>query len=294
MAEPPDELGERIKWCRMLLKREIAQLEKQAAPADPPDRHPRNALWLQQIGDSLVKASGSIDPGVAEAAIVNVHTGRRETVPLNPKLSVEKNAALYHKKSKKALRADAAVTRERTSSETGLQKLRGALQHLNSVTARAGLPEITEAIDSAFLLLGELVPGVAHGGTGNNAAIPYRHVSLHGWDIYIGKTDEQNDELSLKFAAPADIWFHVAGYAGSHVIIQRPKGAPEPPEPVITAAASLSAWFSKVRNAPFAEVHMAEARNVHKRQGAPAGQVMVERWKSLRVAPRSPDAVTGN
>ena len=48
-----------------------------------------------------------------------------------------------------------------------------------------------------------------------------------GWSIYAGKTDEDNDILSLRFARPNEHWFHVNGMAGSHVILRPPEGNPE-------------------------------------------------------------------
>ena len=118
---------------------------------------------------------------------------------------------------------------------------------------------------------------------------PFRHIHIDGWDIYIGKNDSQNDELSSSFATPWDIWFHVADHPGSHVLIRRPKGREMPTKEILEKVAALAVWFSKARNAPFAKVNYTEARNVHKRKNAPAGEVVVERCKKLKVSPCSPE-----
>jgi predicted ribosome quality control (RQC) complex YloA/Tae2 family protein len=57
---------------------------------------------------------------------------------------------------------------------------------------------------------------------------------------------------------------------------------------VVRKVAALAVWFSKAKHTSYAEVHYTEARFVRKRRHAPAGQVMIERYKSVRVSPRSP------
>ena len=49
---------------------------------------------------------------------------------------------------------------------------------------------------------------------------PYHYISSDGYDIYVGKNNFQNDELSFKFASGNDWWFHAKGQPGSHVIVK--------------------------------------------------------------------------
>jgi predicted ribosome quality control (RQC) complex YloA/Tae2 family protein len=120
------------------------------------------------------------------------------------------------------------------------------------------------------------------------AMVPYRHFHFDGWDVYIGKNDVQNDELSLKFAKPQDIWMHVAALAGSHVIIRREKNSGPPPKEILQKTASLAAWFSKARNASMVKVNVTEARCVSKQKNAPPGEVVLRTYKTIRAAPVSP------
>jgi len=110
----------------------------------------------------------------------------------------------------------------------------------------------------------------------------------------LGKNSEQNDELSIKFAKPSDIWLHVAAHAGSHVIIRHKKDTPNPPKDVIHKAAQLAVWYSKARHTSYAEVHVTEARFVRKRRHAPPGEVIAERCKAVRVEPKDPKLIVPN
>jgi predicted ribosome quality control (RQC) complex YloA/Tae2 family protein len=114
---------------------------------------------------------------------------------------------------------------------------------------------------------------------------PYRSFTLGGFEILVGKAATDNDHLTFNVAEPYDLWLHVAGGTpGSHVVIRNPeRGAV--PEDVTRCAAELAAWYSKARNAARVEVHVCRAGDVKKARGAPAGQVQIARFKSLRVAP---------
>ena len=119
---------------------------------------------------------------------------------------------------------------------------------------------------------------------------PYRTVEVDGFIVLIGRSDEENDLLTFEVAEPADVWMHVAGYSGSHVVIRNPERLPEVPEPVLRRSAELAAWFSKGRAAKRVEVHVCRARDVSKPPGFPAGKVLLAHWTRLRVEPRPLDA----
>jgi predicted ribosome quality control (RQC) complex YloA/Tae2 family protein len=275
---------------KMLLKREICRIENDTPPAAAKER---NALWLEQIGKSIEAAPHHLIPGADKATIVNISTNREEIIPVNPKLTALENAALYLKKSRKARKNEAGNDRESEEAARRLELLRDAYRRICTLTDTADASVVAEAVAAAAGALKTVLPELKFPDTEKPETIaaspPYRRVTIDGWDIFLGRTETDNDELSLRFAAPADLWFHAAGCAGSHCIIRRPKGAPPPPLKVIEAAASLAAWYSKARNAPRAEVHMTEARFVGKRRNAPAGEVTVQQWKSLKVVPRSAD-----
>ena len=122
---------------------------------------------------------------------------------------------------------------------------------------------------------------------------PYRSFVFEGFEILVGKAATDNDHLTFNVAEPHDSWLHVAGGTpGSHVIIRNPeKGAI--PNPVTERAASLAAWYSKARNASRVEVHVCRAGDVKKARGAPAGQVQIARFKSVRVVPAPFDTDAG-
>jgi predicted ribosome quality control (RQC) complex YloA/Tae2 family protein len=114
----------------------------------------------------------------------------------------------------------------------------------------------------------------------------FRSVMAEGFEVLIGKGDADNDQLTFKVAAPQDLWLHVAGVPGSHVVIRNPERISELPRPVIERAAELAAFFSKARDGGKVEVHYCRAADVSKPRGFPPGKVMLKQWKSIRVYPK--------
>lgn len=105
-----------------------------------------------------------------------------------------------------------------------------------------------------------------------------------------GRTDADNDYLSLKLAGPNDYWFHIRGMPGSHVIL-RAKDGEDPDRKTLKAAASIAAYYSKARNGGVVPVSCTRARHVTKAKGAKPGTVYIKKETVLKVRPELPEAV---
>ena len=112
-------------------------------------------------------------------------------------------------------------------------------------------------------------------------------MSVDGFEVLVGKGDADNDALTFGVAAPHDFWLHVAGPAGSHVVIRNPERLEALPRTVLERAAGLAAWHSKARDARGkVEVHLCRVADVSKPKGFEPGKVLLRKWRALRVYPR--------
>lgn len=117
---------------------------------------------------------------------------------------------------------------------------------------------------------------------------PYRTLDIDGFEVLVGRGDEDNDLLTFDLAEPHDLWLHVAGGTpGSHAVVRNPEQV-DIPRSVVERAAAVAAWYSKARGAPRVEVHVCRVADVSKPRGAPPGLVQLSRWKSVRVRPGLP------
>jgi predicted ribosome quality control (RQC) complex YloA/Tae2 family protein len=108
-----------------------------------------------------------------------------------------------------------------------------------------------------------------------------------GWLVLVGKTEADNDELSLRVAEPNDWWFHVRGMPGSHVVLRAREDA-EPERATLERAAAIAAYHSKARDGGVVAVSCTRARYVSKPRGAKPGTVMIKKETVVKVRPALP------
>ena len=118
----------------------------------------------------------------------------------------------------------------------------------------------------------------------------WRYALPGGFTALAGKTDDDNECLSLKVARANDYWFHVHGVPGSHVVLQGPEGE-DPDRDTLKAAAAIAAYHSKARNAGVVPVSCTRAGNVSKPRGAKAGTVQIRKETTIKVRPGLPPNV---
>ncbi len=112
---------------------------------------------------------------------------------------------------------------------------------------------------------------------------PFHYISSDGFDIFVGKNNYQNDELTFKLATGNDWWFHAKGMPGSHVIVKAENK--ELPDSTFEEAGKLAGYYSKGKNADKVEIDYLQKKNVKKPNGAAAGFVVYYTNYSLTIHP---------
>jgi len=115
----------------------------------------------------------------------------------------------------------------------------------------------------------------------------YEYLLPGDWIVIAGRTDADNDYLSVLAAKPRDWWFHVRGLPGSHVIL-RAKPDQEPDRKTLRGAAAIAAFHSKAKSGGMVAVSATRARYVTKRPGSKPGTVQIRRESVFMVKPELP------
>ena len=243
-GERQEEEGERA-WARALTKlhkkRKALVRELEAVP-DP------DALRAQ--GNLLLEHFGELRRGLADV----------KGIPLDPAKSPKENVDLLFRRARKAERA-------RPVLETRLGALEGRIEDIEQ---GRGDPPAARPKPSA----GRRAPKPP-------TRLPYRNFrSADGLQILVGKGGPDNDELTFRRAGPHDLFLHVNGTPGAHVIVPLPKGRPVPQETLLDAA-TLALHYSKLKGARRAEIVYAPRKHVHKPRKASPGLVQVDRGRTL-------------
>lgn len=202
---------------------------------------------------------------------VNYYDNTEVKIPIDNTLTVTENANKYFNRYNKLKRTFEAVTLQLKDTNEQIQHLETILTALDIARQEEDLVLIKqELIDSGYMK--------SHGGTKkkNSKAIgkskPIHYVSSDGYDMYVGKNNYQNDELTFKFATGNDWWFHSKNVPGSHVIIKC--NNEEPPISTFEEAASLAAFYSKNKNSDKVEIDYTQKKNVKKPNGSKPGFVV--------------------
>ncbi len=237
-------------------------------------------------GKLLMAHLHTLQRGDDAVLLENVFSPQREEirVPLDPHVSPAKNAERYFDKARKARQALDDQARHRDEYNERYEEVVRLLASLEPVQTAEQWRAFAEAHGKAI--------GLREGGGSKKKekeSVPFRVFTVEGgFEVWAGKSSENNDLLTTKHARPNDLWFHARGAGGSHVVLRLGTGKGEISRRAKEQAASIAAFYSKMKNAKLVPVAMTERKYVHKRKGSPAGTVTVEREKVLMVPPGLP------
>ena len=211
------------------------------------------------------------------------HSGGPQRIPLDPSISVARNAQRYFEKARVARHGAEAAVRRAASLERRAGLATAMIEEVETCRDRDQLEELMRARRTAADALG------LGSREADRADVPFRVFTVEGgFEVWAGKNSANNDLLTLRYARPKDLWFHARGSGGSHVILRTGSAPGEPPKRAKEQAAAIAAYYSKMRRASLVPVTVTEKKYVRKVRGAPAGTVHVERESVLFAAPALP------
>ncbi len=243
-------------------------------------REIENRDQLRLYGELITANIYTLKEGMTTAELANFYSKNYETVtvPLDGSKTPAENAQKYFKAYNKAKRTYDALQEQIASNNEELDYLEGVLTSVGNCIDEQDIKEIRrELIDNGYIKKSKGAKGKAS----QKKSKPLRYISSDGYDIFVGKNNYQNDELTLKIARPRDMWFHTKNIPGSHVIVIY-KGE-DFPNTTLTEAAELAAYYSKAQGSSTVPVDYTEKRNVKKPNGAKPGMVIYETNKTAYV-----------
>lgn len=216
--------------------------------------------------------------GADKLEALNYYTNEMITVPLDKTIGPKENAQKYFDRYNKLKRTFEALT--------GLIKeTKAEIDHLESIAASLDIA-LTE--DDLVQIKEELTEFsyIKRKRSDKKAKIksrPFHYRSSDGYDIYVGKNNYQNEELTFKFATGNDWWFHAKGIPGSHVLVKA--NNEELPDRVFEEAGRLAGYYSKGRDNEKIEIDYLQKKNVKKPNGSAPGFVVYYTNFSLTIHP---------
>jgi fibronectin-binding A domain protein len=249
--------------------------EKQLQDADKKDIY-------RVYGDLLNTYGYSLKGGESSFTTENFYDDNKEiTIPLDKNKSAKENAKKYYDKYAKLSRTTKALSEE-------ILKTKNDIEHLQSIQTALEVSSDDESLSQIRQELVDFGYIKKHSSAKKQkiASHPYHYISSDGYDIYVGKNNYQNEELTFKVATGNDWWFHAKGIPGSHVILKS-NNEEELPDRAYEEAAALAAFYSKAKDVDKVEVDYIQKKNIKKVAGAAPGFVIYHSNWSMVATPKA-------
>ena len=263
------------KIVQNALERNVKKYQLQQKQLKDTEKKEKYRVW----GELLNTYGYEVEPGAKSMEALNYYTNEMIQITLDETMTPQENAKKYFDKYSKLKRTKEAL-------DTLLQETGDEIKHLESIAASLDIASSEEdlvQIKEEMMEYGYVKRKNTGGKKVKVTSRPYHYISSDGYDIYVGKNNFQNDELSFKFASGNDWWFHAKGQPGSHVIVKSKNE--ELPDRTFEEAGKLAAYYSKGRQAPKVEIDYTQKKNLRKPTGGKPGFVVYYTNYSLLIEP---------
>lgn len=280
----PGRHGEKSRLLKVG-SRALSRVEKRIDRLNEDKSRTGEVEELQQLGQLMLANLHRIRKGMHAIEVENFYEqGTSVTIPLDTALLPSQNADRLFAKARKIRRGVEHVQRRLAESLAEKEWLEALLLSLGEAVTREDLAVIEEEMRD-FGLLPRNAPRPRR-REGKGLPKVREGVSPGGFVLQWGTNNRANDYLVKHVCREFDLWFHVLGQPGCHLVLKNPRQNPGIPEEDVFYAASLAAGYSRAASERSAEVMVAEGRAVHKPKGALPGLVQVKNYRTVRVAPR--------
>ena len=240
-------------------------------------------------GDLITANIYRMGDGMKELEADNFYDSENTPVriALDPTLTPSQNAQRYYKKYNKAKTALTEAAKQTETSRRDLEYLESTLTMVENATDAADISEIRAELAAQGYIERRRIEEKKRK---KEVSKPLHFISSDGFDIYVGRNNTQNDQLTLRFANNSDWWFHTKDIHGSHTVIKLGTDK-NVPKTTLLEAAQLAAYYSKARESAQVPVDYTLIKNVKKPNGAKPGMVIYDGYNTMYVKPCIPDSV---
>jgi predicted ribosome quality control (RQC) complex YloA/Tae2 family protein len=235
----------RIQRVEKILREKLKQASDRIRQSTVARKEALEEADWQRYADLLKSSMGTTpDTAAREREVMDYETGEKVIVPGDPKLSLKQQVEKFYQQARrKQRRTSEAQNRIDLFSET-LSRLENIATELKALDP---LNPDWKALEKQ-----ERPLGIQHQPTPSGASAPKRKggswlgksfESKDLWSIWVGRNKDENLELTFKHARGNDLWLHVRGRPGSHVVIPVQPGKSVPLETLLDAA-NLVIYYS--------------------------------------------------
>ncbi len=270
-----------------MLKRSFETRERMMAQLHHAAMEAKKADSYREAGDLLLASLHLVPAEATEVVLPDLYhpeQGDRKII-LDAKLSPQENAQRYFHKSRQAIRALARMQQVSEGMQQEMDDLQVLMQKVEAVDEREELESLRQiALTKSWL---QALPGKV--AAAKEAAFDGKRISrmtsLEGYEVLIGQNAEANDYLVQRLAGTNDMWLHVRGGHGGHVIIRTNNQPLKVPKGTILFAAEQAAKNSTAKHSSLVAIDCTLRKYVRRPRGGAPGLVTYTHEKTYHVSP---------
>ncbi len=230
--------------------------------------------WADLITANLYRAKNGADSMTVEDFYEEDYPS--VTIPLDRLKTPQQNAAAYYKEYTKAKTAERYLTALIAENSRDEEYLSSVLDEIDRVKSESDIADIRRELTETGYVKARKNERKQQRV---KESAPLSYMSSGGYEILVGRSNTQNDRLTLKTAHKGDIWLHTQKIHGSHVIIRC--AGEEVDETTLAEAASLAALHSQASAGGKVSVDYTRVKFVKKPQGSLPGMVIYTDYSTI-------------
>ncbi|MBQ3545276.1 MAG: NFACT family protein [Lachnospiraceae bacterium] len=262
------------------LSKSIKKLDLQEKQLKDTDKREKYKVY----GELITTYGYSLSAEDKVLKCINYYDNNEVSIPIDNTFTPIENAKKYFDKYSKLKRTYEALSEIIPETRNEVKHLESISNSLDIATNEDDLKEIKEE-----LIQFGYIKRKSSDKKSKFVSKPM-HLQLdNGFEIYIGKNNFQNDEITFKIATGNDWWFHSKTFPGSHVIVKCNNN--ELPDEMYEIAGSLAAFYSKGKEQEKVEIDYTQKKNLKRVAGAAPGFVIYHTNYSMMSNPKSLDEI---
>ena len=231
----------------------------------------------KNIGDILAANMHQIKYGMKKATVFDFYNNQEITINLDPLLSPNDNLNFYYNKYNKGKRTISALNLRFGDIQNEIKYFEEIKMFIEKENDFIGIEEIENELNLSDN--GNKIKNkIKLNKTKKRELLSFDY---KGFQIFVGRNNKENEEISFSKGQPNDIWMHIKDIPGSHVLILR--NNQELPEDVLIYAANLACEYSKAKKGDKVTVDYCERKFVKKIKNSKPGNVTYTNFHSLLV-----------
>ena len=231
----------------------------------------------KNIGDILAANMHQIKYGMKKVTVFDFYNNQEITINLDPLLSPNDNLNFYYNKYNKGKRTISALNLRFCDIQNEIKYFEEIKMFIEKENDFIGIEEIENELNLSDN--GNKIKNkIKLNKTKKRELLSFDY---KGFQIFVGRNNKENEEISFSKGQPNDIWMHIKDIPGSHVLILR--NNQELPEDVLIYAANLACEYSKAKKGDKVTVDYCERKFIKKIKNSKPGNVTYTNFHSLLI-----------